>query len=322
MNKFLFKCYHGSKMYGTSNENSDTDIKGIFLPSMEDCILNKIPKQIKQSTVEFENNSYGKDDVEEQYYSLQYFLHLASESQTVALDILFSPEYSHIMVTPEMRFLIQNRSKFVTKNLTALMGYSKGQAVRYSSKGSDLKAFTELYNRLVNVESIFNTVDKMKIYNVENTLTDYARRYPEIYKWSSYKNQHGTEITKFSVYQSEFTSNSDLKFLIGSLKSKISRYGNRSKLAMDADGADFKAISHALRCVYIVQDLMTKGEFEYPLAQTDLIRKVKYSEIRFENAMDMVEDEYQKAKDLIAKSDLPEKIDMKFFEDWLISLYK
>ena len=42
--KILFKTLTGSKLYGTNSENSDTDIKGVFLPDIKDLLLNKAPK--------------------------------------------------------------------------------------------------------------------------------------------------------------------------------------------------------------------------------------------------------------------------------------
>ena len=36
--KILFKTLTGSKLYGTNSENSDTDIKGVFLPDIKDLL--------------------------------------------------------------------------------------------------------------------------------------------------------------------------------------------------------------------------------------------------------------------------------------------
>ena len=35
----------GSHLYGTNTENSDTDIFGVFVPNIEDILMNNIPKQ-------------------------------------------------------------------------------------------------------------------------------------------------------------------------------------------------------------------------------------------------------------------------------------
>ena len=40
--KIIYLTLTGSKLYGIENENSDTDIKGIFLPSKSDLILSRV----------------------------------------------------------------------------------------------------------------------------------------------------------------------------------------------------------------------------------------------------------------------------------------
>ena len=41
----LVKMFFGSHLYGTTNENSDTDLKGVFLPNKRDILLGRIPQQ-------------------------------------------------------------------------------------------------------------------------------------------------------------------------------------------------------------------------------------------------------------------------------------
>ena len=65
----IFKTLSGSRLYGTYNENSDTDIKGVFLPSMHDLILGKAPKHYVSSTGK-SNEKNNAEDVDETYYSL------------------------------------------------------------------------------------------------------------------------------------------------------------------------------------------------------------------------------------------------------------
>ena len=87
--QIIFKCIVGSKLYGTNNENSDTDIKGVFLPDLNDLILGKAPKHYTFSSgSKYDRND--KDDVDETYYSLQYFLELAAKGDTNAIDLLFA----------------------------------------------------------------------------------------------------------------------------------------------------------------------------------------------------------------------------------------
>ena len=64
-NELIFKCYFGSHLYGTANKSSDSDFKGIFLPSQEQVLLGKIPKSINNSTKKGDGKNTSEDvDIE------------------------------------------------------------------------------------------------------------------------------------------------------------------------------------------------------------------------------------------------------------------
>lgn len=165
MNKIV-EIKFGSQLYGTNSESSDTDIKGIFLPSKEEVLLGRIPKSINTTTKKGDSKN-SSDDVDTEMYSLHYFIKLACEGQTVALDMLHAPnemcdinrQVSYKLV--ESKFLDKriagkqhkielpslsniwldlqaNRSRFYTKNLDAFVGYCRRQASKYSCRGSRL----------------------------------------------------------------------------------------------------------------------------------------------------------------------------------------
>ncbi len=46
----LIKTYAGSHLFGTSTPESDTDYKGIYLPSSEQILLGNYPETIQQTT--------------------------------------------------------------------------------------------------------------------------------------------------------------------------------------------------------------------------------------------------------------------------------
>lgn len=47
--ELLYATISGSKLYGTSNENSDTDVKFIFKPSLEDCVLGAASRNLNMN---------------------------------------------------------------------------------------------------------------------------------------------------------------------------------------------------------------------------------------------------------------------------------
>src|SRR5580692_9978115 len=131
----------GSHLYGTSTPASDLDYKSVFVPSAQDIILQRVKATItnhRQKGIG-EKNCAGEIDIES--HSLQRFLQLASEGQTVALDVLFSPESA--MVEPahaEWREIMANRRRLLTKKSASFVGYVRTQSNKYGIKGSRVAA--------------------------------------------------------------------------------------------------------------------------------------------------------------------------------------
>ena len=111
----------GSHLYGTSSPTSDRDYKGIFMPSREQILLQRVPHSINDSTKHGTDKNTPEDTDREQY-SLHYFLYLACEGETVALDMLHAPQEFWLESSPIWEDLVLKRRQFYTKNLKALVG--------------------------------------------------------------------------------------------------------------------------------------------------------------------------------------------------------
>ena len=57
------------------------------------------------------------------------------------------------------------------------------------------------------------------------------------------------------------------------------KYRDRAKLAKDNDGVDWKAVSHAFRCMYEVESLLEAGEIVFPLPNREFLENVKLGKI-------------------------------------------
>lgn len=139
--KTIVRMVFGSHLYGCEDETSDKDFKGIFMPTKEQIFLGKIPKVLptdepKRKKAEGEKNT--ADDVDTEIYSLHYFIKLACEGQTVALDMLHAPDAMILGSSDIWTEIVANKEKFYTKNLKAFVGYARRQASRYGIRSGRL----------------------------------------------------------------------------------------------------------------------------------------------------------------------------------------
>jgi len=311
----IIEMIFGSQLYGTDLPESGKDIKGIFLPSKEDIFLNRIPKSINISTKKSNDEKNSKDDIDTEIYSLHYFLKLACEGETVAIDMLHAPRNMWLKSSPIWEELYGMRSMFYTKNLKSFVGYARKQASKYGIKGSrlnDAQRVVDYFDEWISLEDSYKQTGGIK------KLTDIWDDLPEgehIFKLPA--NDNG--IRMYQVCGRKVGETCTVSYAKDVVKVFLDAYGHRAKMASENQGIDWKAISHALRSAYQVREILTKGDITFPLEHRDYLRDVKQGKYdysrevapKLESLMDEVES-------LSVKSDLPESIDRKVVDKWLI----
>lgn len=149
--KTIMKIIFGSELYGTNSEESDRDIKGIFVPSVPDCFLGNIPNSIN-STTGSHNSKNTSEDVDEEYYSIQYFMKLAQKGEMQIIDCIHAPSDKTLEYGHTWNVIRQNRKKFYTKNLKGYVGYVKNQVAKYGFKGTRLANVREVIQALEDID--------------------------------------------------------------------------------------------------------------------------------------------------------------------------
>jgi len=309
--KLKVKMVFGSHLYGTSSEESDTDYKGLFVPPIEDCILNKIPKSFNSTTGgEGKNN---KDDIDEEYFSLQQFIKLAKQGEMIVIDMLHAPDDMLLETSDLWKFLRANRSKFYSKNLAGYLGYIRKQTAKYCVKGSRLSAMKEVIGVIQG--TVFEP-RQPKMIDVWNDLPINEYCYME-------KNKRSQE-EQYTVCGKSLQPTMATDYATSIIQKMYDRYGNRAKMGESNEGIDWKAISHAFRAGYQLKEIYETGDLIYPLKDAQFIKDVKYGKYHFKNdnigeKLDSILDDINES---VLKSDLPEKIDTKWLDSLILDYYK
>jgi predicted nucleotidyltransferase len=125
----IYRCVIGSQAFGLSDEASDVDRRGIFLPPADlHWSLYGAPEQI-------ENN-----DNQEAYWELQKFLVMALKANPNILECLHTPLVE--FATPLAQELVENRKRFLSKLIfQTYNGYVMSQ---FKKLEQDLRARGEI----------------------------------------------------------------------------------------------------------------------------------------------------------------------------------
>lgn len=81
----------GSHLYGTPTPQSELDFKAVYLPAARDILLQRVRDTVTNAPDKPDGGRNAPGDVDHETLSLQRYLALLSEGQTMALDMLFAP---------------------------------------------------------------------------------------------------------------------------------------------------------------------------------------------------------------------------------------
>jgi len=308
--KIIMKCVFGSHLYGTAISGiSDKDYKGVFLPDKRQIYLGKIPKSITDNTKKNSDTKNSSEDIDSEIYSLHYFLKLACEGQTVALDMLHCPNKLLIESSVIWEEIAKNRHLFYTKSLDAFVGYARKQAAKYGIKGS----------RLNDAKRVLDFLIASKVESLSLKLSDVWAKLPEGEHIIKHPPDESHGLRLYEVCGRKLQETASIEYAIPVIDRFYQNYGERAIKAAQNIGVDWKAVSHAFRAAIQVKSILAEGTINFPLKEAKFLKQVKAGELDYQNEaapkLDAIMDELE---ELSAKSTLPKKVNRKFWDDFLI----
>lgn len=328
----VVKCIAGSHLFGTNTPSSDTDYKGIYLPEPKDLLLGKVKSSINTGTNKTDTKNTS-EDVDVEFYSLQKFMNMLAEGQTVALELLWTPDHMIIEKTPLWDEIVSHRHELTHKKVTAFVGYCKTQANKYGVKGSRMGELKKVINHVEMFLSRGPTNNRNEKLNVG---------YPDsassvfgsisILKCSD-KFEHvefGTqkfqdeELRYIEVCGRKFHDTVKIGYFLDALKKVYDNYGERAKQAESNDGIDWKALSHAYRVCTQAIELLKTGRMTLPLPinALEVVRAIKLGRLDFKEVKPLLETRVEEVIKLEEQSNLQSELDhKKWCEDFVVDKY-
>lgn len=302
----LVKMKFGSHLYGTATPESDQDFKGVFLPSKEEIFLNKIPKSITFHSKKGNESRNTSEDIDTEIYSLHYFIKLALEGQTVAIDMLHANDECILTKSYIWDSLVENRRKFYTKSLKAFVGYARTQAAKYGIKGSRLNSVKEVVDFLHTVDA------EARLNSVWSSLPvgEHIHMFPDL----------KSKINIYQVCGKQFQETVKVGYVLPILEKFYEQYGKRAEMAANNEGIDWKAVSHAVRAALQTRQLLLSNNLVFPLREAPLLLRIKKGELDYlTQVAPLLEGLMEEVEELSAQSNLPLHPDYKFWDDWLMN---
>ncbi|XAO14205.1 thioredoxin [Escherichia phage JM10] len=318
--KTIVKAYFGSHLYGTSTPESDVDFKEIYVPHARDILSGNVKEHMSKNT----NNTSSKntkDDVDHELYSLKYFFKLAADGETVALDMLHTPQ--SLVVKSDLpdvwKYIQDNRSRFYTTNMKSYLGYVRKQASKYGVKGSRLAVLRQALKRSNEWGQYFDNGAVIRLSHMKNVLP-----VGEFASWVETENEKTGKQTFYNLLDRKFQDTLTNKEFNAILVKLEENYGERARKAEANEGIDWKALSHACRGGLQLLEIYKTGDLVYPLQDAPFILDVKLGKHTFKTVQEFLEDivdQVEQASEQAAKNGMQQKVDMSFWDDFLEQVY-
>jgi hypothetical protein len=311
----IVRIKFGSHLYGTNTPTSDEDYKSVYIPSRRDILLQRVTGSIQvgaKNKSEGEKNLPG--DVDDECYSLQRYIGLISEGQTVAVDMLFAPE--PILTSNLWKLIQDNKDRLLTKRSAAFVGYCRTQANKYGIKGSRVSAAKkslELFEKLLAEHGPLAKVCE-SFSETDEVIDEHTRIMHK-------ETNTGRTEYYFECCNRMIGFHNTLKQAVSVLQRIHESYGERARLAEKNEGVDWKALSHAVRVGREAIELLTTHKITFPLSDAAHILRIKQGTLSYNEVAGEIERLLEEVERAAASSTLREDPDYKFIDNLVCFVY-
>jgi len=302
----IMRTIAGSRLYGTNNADSDTDYKAVHLPSSRDILL-RPKRQMVRSTSSGGTETNGADDVDMESFELQRYLKLASDMQTIPVELLFAPTLSKSWTWDR---IVENKNRILNRNTNAFVGYCKGQAVRYSMRGTRLNTYMEVVAVL---GQYAGTGEKAQTIKDELIAIEGVKVIP--------KEEGGGPIDYLDVYGRQTPMTVRIGEALKIYQKPVNEAGKRANNAQQANGADWKALYHAVRIAEQGVALFKTGVISFPSQNVPLLMRIRNGEMDMNEVLDYFDEQAAELQMIGANSPLPEKPDYEWIDAFVCQVH-
>lgn len=321
----IVRIKFGSHLYGTSTPASDLDFKSVFVPPSRDILLQRVKSSISSQRPKAEGEKNYAGEIDEEAYSLQRYLGLAAEGQTVALDVLFAPRWAMTEnPLPEWEEIERNRHRLITRKSAAFVGYCRQQANKYGIKGSRVAAARTALELLTQRLDSRGTTAKLSEIAADIEFIVPTNEHMAILDIEGATDVHGVRRTvrHWEVCNRKMPFTQTIKSAHEVMRRIVEQYGHRALQAENNRGVDWKALSHAVRVGTQAIELLRTGHITFPSPNRDHLIAIKTGKLAYQALAEEIEDLLETVESEAERSTLPPSADLQWIDDFVSGVYR
>lgn len=290
----LFTVQYGSKLYGTSTPTSDTDLKTVFLPELDDMLLGKKLQVFKtrldaQGAPVPDKSSMPDNGVENEYIPFQTFVRDFVNGQTYAVEVAFAilkdepsgfDGYGSARTQRLVKHLI---GQFGNCEVYSMCAFAQKQTFDYVKRGERLKEAQKVLDILEHLRLQLSSLALLAprldtLFNGEYLL-DTISQLTGLPLGTTVNNNR--TLRTLELNGRSYTESTELKELHRMVQKFVEQYGDRSEAASKL-AVDFKSLSHAVRVYQQAIEILDTGVVTFPRPNAAELLQIKRGEANLE----------------------------------------
>jgi hypothetical protein len=316
--RLIYLALQGSRLYGTFREDSDYDLRGVFLPPLLDLLDSRQKDALSFS---LEDEILGHCEIT--LWSFGFWLRLLHRGDTNATDLYFAVTHPNgvWLETTELKDFRSNYAAedFLPRDLKGMRGYVRSQALKYGAKGKHFQAGQLVLNAALKFNKD-NPDSKVRAFWSDFVGSSEGRIVLREFTADVHLIKTPDNRDALSVLEKVFYLESPLHLMVSSVTPIVNAYGHRARAALE--GTDWKALSHSVRVLEEVIELHQTGKVLFPLQRAELLAKIKRGELSQEEVVKMLEGLEQEASRAEERSVLANQGNRAFLDRALLAVYK
>ena len=301
----------GSYAYGTNNENSDIDVRGVALNSPEEILTGTDFEQVVET------------NTDTTIYSVNKMLTLLSSGNPNTIEILGLKKDHYLKVSDIGQYILDNKDAFLSKHIVqTFCGYAYSQLRRLDNKS------VRKLSQAEKEQHILHSIDNM-MYSIKERYAGYSPDDIKMYLDDADNPELDKEI--FMDINLRHYPARDYASILSEINNVIREYtklGKRNQNAIE-HGKLGKHMMHLLRLYMTGIDILEKKEIiTYREDEHDLLMSIRNGDFLDENSQPTDEfnnlvSEYQKRMEIAAeKTTLPDGPDLERIRQMRIHINK
>ncbi|MDR1689356.1 MAG: nucleotidyltransferase domain-containing protein [Clostridiales bacterium] len=297
LKNIIYLTLSGSRGYGTNNENSDADLRGVLL---ED-------KKYLFGLTSFEQFEDLQTDTV--IYGLKKFVRLCAEANPNALELLGTEEDCFAVITEKGKILRENAELFLSARvITSFGNYATAQL-----------------RRLQNALCHDSLGEREKLKHLRNALSAQLEHFKRTYTsfdGGAIKIYTDGDVLKFDVNLKNYPIN-DFIGIYSELSNTVKTYNKLNHRNNKKDDARlFKHAMHLIRLLITGTDILNgKGIITKRNAERNFLMDLRGGNYRFDEIFVLANEYQEKFEKAANATKLPREPDMRRIEELLMRFY-